>query len=539
MKKLSIFLVLATFLFTCKEEDTLLNDQLIGIKGISDQPIFTEPYNHIALTVTIHPDAASAYRRIVLRSEGGTFSPDSLILSKASNNEASATFRPGSTPGNFEIRASVQGKPEFYVIRHITLRKQSSSEILAIEGLDEVSYPTDAFNKVRFKIERLVKTNADYKRIKLESDGGTFSPSTVVLEEDQDEADIHFIPGLTPGEFSIKASFENNPEVFVTKKIVLESQPLTEVIDVQLTTDSAKADGQSILEGRVLLKNTLEKTVTLRTTDPEGRFIPENTQEITMEANDLKEIPFQIVTSTAPGQYFVQAALKDVRNLVAQTSYELFPLRSDEVLSLSFEQDSVLADGTTSVVGRGSVSNYENAKIILETNQGAFLGSAQPLQFPIEPDPAGNFGFRFIPSTSVTNQIITATIEGTSFSITKELPSKRSYPENIYIEPSMFEIDSASGSITLKVVLMRARGKVSERTRVSFDAKQLQGGQLVDVGSFKNLPAYSQDGLVTVQFALDTRKAFTASPITISATVSNEDTTVVTETIEIIVISND
>ena len=401
----------------------------------------------------------------------------------------------------------------------------TNQEILSISGLDADTYFSDNFTGVTIIVTLLPREiDTEFRTIKFESEGGTFQPQTVVIPKGSSTSEVTFIPGLAAGEFEIKALIEKKPEIFVYQIITLVPRQASEIMSLNLDTESS-ANGISTLEGTLTLSNTKEKTIQLVTSDAQGVFLPEQKKEITLQVDDQGSYTFQVRASTMPGTYFIRASLQDDRNLIIEKPYSLTALRSEDVLNLNLGNVSgIEADGTTIINGTVSINDYlTNGKIILASNLGVFFGSSNPNELTFELLDSEEKDFAFQMSTDPTDHIFTIKLEGTGFEITETLSPVISFPDSLFLLPKSFEIDSASGSVDVDVFLLKESGKASQSIPILMEAHQDQNGTPVEVGNFKIFPLLSNaDQKATITFALDTRKAFTNAPIVVTAIVIDD-----------------
>ena len=235
-----------------------------------------------------------------------------------------------------------------------------------------------------------------------------------------------------------------------------------------------------------------------------------------------------------PGDFKIKASIEGKSEIFVEESIKLQSRQNDDVLTLTFDKETDLkADGVDILTGTLSLNNYITSSVDLSTNLGMFIktnSKATTLQLT----PGNHQTFIFRVEINPDPHILTAQIEGTSIKIDKILTLDKAYPDSIYLQPSSFEIDSASGQITLETLLFRKKGKVSLGVDVTFDAYQVS--ELNQVGRFKDLPrSSSANQKVNVVYTLDTRKAMVNIPLTIRGTTRNDANEPIVNTVNITV----
>lgn len=303
-------------------------------------------------------------------------------------------------------------------------------------------------------------------------------------------------------------------------------------------TQSIKANGLNVIQIEAYFPDLVGKTVKLHSSA--GSFV-----------NSTKDDPLSIsrvATSDTvsailnigviDGPQEITASIDNFPELTTTKEIDFSKGYDASTLSLSFPSSYNLeANSTTLLTGNISLGNYINQEITIKSNIGTFLNSDKKdeLVLTLKPNESRDFSLKV--GSLPSNYFINASSSDGLLETIDTINVAHSYPDSLVIIPSSYEIDSASGFIDLKVLLINSVGKSSQNIPVNFSALRNNGTENTDAGRFTGIPAVSDSNQQVngVQFRLDTRKVNVDSLITIRSFVTGNNNETIDTEIKILV----
>lgn len=151
-------------------------------------------------------------------------------------------------------------------------------------------------------------------------------------------------------------------------------------------------------------------------------------------------------------------------------------IRTDEVITLSADDQTLLADGRSVLVLTARLGDEAspNLPIRFRTEQGRFAGAASPRDLTLTA--SGREAIVTLVSGQTASERVTVTAETGGFSAPLVLSFGRAYPDALQLtleDPVLQAVPGASTELNTR--LLRSLGQVSEGTRVFFSTQALAG----------------------------------------------------------------
>lgn len=302
-------LLLAWALIQCDGSDTLSNDEVIYVDGLEQDSYPVDSYNKIDLVISLTPGVANKFRKVKLECTGGTFSPATLILPEG-NDAGTVQFIPGLVPGLFDIKVSIENKPEVFVIKTIQLKAQDASDVFSLTLPTALSY-ANGKSQLTGQIEVL---NSDVKSFTLKSTDAT----SLFLPEGKSEITVsvnmdRMIPftlrvGTTPGNFFLQVTAKDSRNLSQERAFTLSPLSVNQVLDLHFEGSKLKANGIDTLKGYVrILDYPISK---LKLVTSAGSWAGANgSRELFLSTDGNGVVHFSIVSGTSTAPYYITTQL--------------------------------------------------------------------------------------------------------------------------------------------------------------------------------------------------------------------------------------
>ncbi|MEQ8808028.1 MAG: hypothetical protein RIE59_03080 [Imperialibacter sp.] len=469
-----------------------------------------------------------------------------LSLTADVNGKASFDLKPGLIAGKYTIVTKLNDSRNYQVTDPYDLLSVQTDSVITVKfDKPEGPFFNDGLSSIKGTIEL---KNTSTRELTIESTdknavfvGGTENKLSLVTDADG-IASFALRPGLVAGAYTLIAKLVDSRNFQVAKPYNLLPVSADGIITLTLVPPETGVfnDGLSLIEGTIVLTNTETRQLTVECTDKEAIFLTDTDNAIELTVDSNLEAKFKLKVSHNAGEHFIIVKLNDERNLQISKSYQSAPLSSDKVLSLEIPSQTIFADGVTLVNAKVTVTNSSLRTVVLDLNQGEFLDpvGAKHKELSVEPDGSKAFSFRAgssVPDGSTSHlYILSAKLANSNYAIQKEFQVMVASPSEMVIEPSTYTLNNDTKEATVRVVLFRTTGKVSDGVKVSFEAVQIVDGVEKVVGRFSNSAfTYSRNQEASIKFMTDQRSPVAGIPLKIRATTEKADGTSLTNSIEI------
>jgi len=404
--------------------------------------------------------------------------------------------------------------------------------------------------------------NESFKTIKFKTSAGTFNVSETDKTEktvyavstasgDKLEATADLTLGTSSGAYTITAQIVAKPDykaeqTFQTLPMDVADMITFEIEDYDklVTEHKLKANGLTrikLIASVPLGVSEAQRLIEFKSSAGTFEVIGEekNSKQVTATLQSSGDTKLRAITyltlGTEAGDYTLSATLANAANFSTEKTIRVLPVANADVIQLAFEPASgIRADGSSLVRVQVTLANTTITKVTLTTNDGSFLNSSEPKSTELEVNSEGKAEANLRVGTEVNDYLLTAKLTGSAIAVTKTLQPLRANPSQILIEPSTLYIEQAGAGVKLDMFLKRETGKVSTGTSVSVRSYQVQDATEIITGRFTGKNNVSDtNGKVSMEFFLDEGPLVANKPIIIEITAQKDDSTKVTEKIEL------
>ncbi len=293
------------------------------------------------------------------------------------------------------------------------------------------------------------------------------------------------------GQFHLKAQLATQTEIAVsdTVKINNNRNHILDVI-VDQGTD-LKANGTDVITIHCNINKNLalDKVykLSLQHNISGGKFLNTADSNTIEEQLTQHQNTYQLKVGLMPGDYDITIKIEEL-GISTNEQIAVRKLDPSEVISIDdFDTNNNLADGTSIIKGKLTISNTTLTKIKMSSTGGSLLLSDLN---NVVLNSNNTLDFDYKMGTGVEMNIITFTVpHPTPIEHIIEFMPMRSYPDDIFMELNHYIIDSMALNTTVVDVSVSTRktnGMVSTGTLVDLKAFQVIDSKEEEVGQFEN-----------------------------------------------------
>lgn len=253
--------------------------------------------------------------------------------------------------------------------------------------------------------------------------------------------------------------------------------------------------------------------------------------------NEGKAIAY-LTVSTVPGIFYVSASTGSSVAYKVECPVYLRPVTTNNKLAVTVtDTTGIRADNYSIFKISAQVANSTETTVKFTINEGFILGPGEQKSRVI---PVDNYGkAEILIRTDINAMTYLLSTQSNSTTIVNDvIPVRRACADTVILEPTALKIDSTGGSVTIKAILNRINGKVSQQTPVFFDSYQIDNAlHEKPTGRFagQSNNGTNANGEVSIHFFADTGMLLNDRPIKIRVKTKKDNGTFITVILNLLI----